>query len=289
VRATGEDDRDIQLIVSADDFGYFRCVSAGIVHAHQHGMVTATAVLANAEGFRQDAALLKTCPDLDIGVHLNLTTGVPLSDRLGSLCRASGGRLPSKFVMLKWLLAGQLTEADVETEWRMQIQETLDAGLTPRFLNSHEHVHMMPRALPAAKRLAREFGIRHLRVPSPTHLSFWPPGAFVRDLALGALAWRGRAGGENSPAKFVGLGASGRLTAGVLRSCFAAMKPGTVYELMCHPGFHDVAEVKDSRLLAYHDWEGEVRALTDTALQQWMREMSIRLVSYRDLDEQRRQ
>ena len=287
--ASDVDDRNIQLIVSADDFGYFRCVSAGIVHAHLHGMVTATAVLSNAEGFREDVALLRSCPGLDLGVHLNLTTGAPLSDRLRALCLDTGGRLPSKFRVLKWILAGHLAEADIETEWRMQIQAALDAGLTLRFLNSHEHVHMLPRALQAIHRLAREFGIRHLRLPVPDRLNIWPPGAFLRDVSLGVLTWRGGARGEAPPAKFVGLGDSGRLNAGVLRKRFAALKPGTVYELMCHPGFHDVAEVKDSRLLAYHDWEGEVRALTDTALQQWMRETGIRLVSYRDLEEQRRQ
>jgi predicted glycoside hydrolase/deacetylase ChbG (UPF0249 family) len=35
------------LIVNADDYGIFRCVSKGILEAASHGIVTATGVFAN--------------------------------------------------------------------------------------------------------------------------------------------------------------------------------------------------------------------------------------------------
>ena len=67
------------LIVNADDFGYFRCVSRGIVQSHTRGIVTATGVLGNSPNLRDDALLLFQYPDLDVGVHLNLTFGEPLT------------------------------------------------------------------------------------------------------------------------------------------------------------------------------------------------------------------
>ena len=39
-----------QLIVNADDFGYFPCVSRGIIEAARAGVITATSVLANRPG-----------------------------------------------------------------------------------------------------------------------------------------------------------------------------------------------------------------------------------------------
>ena len=40
-----------QLIVNADDFGFTRDVNAGIVHAHRHGILTATTLMATGAAF----------------------------------------------------------------------------------------------------------------------------------------------------------------------------------------------------------------------------------------------
>lgn len=277
-------EQGIDLIVSADDFGYFRCVSAGIVHAHRHGIVTATAVLANSPRLQEDVQLLQSCPDLDVGVHLNLTTGRPLSPQLQAVCRSNEGRFPSKFGVLAWFLSGRLREADVEAEWRMQIQACLDAGLALRFLNSHEHVHMFPQALPALNRLAAEFAIPHVRLPVPDRISVWPPGALIRDASLALLSRQRSAAEVGAAPRFLGLEQSGKLTAASIQRWLERIPPGTTCELMCHPGFHDVKEVTDPRIREYHDWEGEVRALTDGALRDFIQNKGIRLISYRDLD-----
>jgi predicted glycoside hydrolase/deacetylase ChbG (UPF0249 family) len=63
------------LIVNADDYGYFRCVSKGILTAATRGIVTATGVMANAPRFVEHAAMLRDCDSLDVGVHLNLKIG----------------------------------------------------------------------------------------------------------------------------------------------------------------------------------------------------------------------
>ena len=42
---------------------------------------------------------------------------------------------------------------------------------------------------------------------------------------------------------------------------------------MCHPGEFDAQEVTDTRLLRYHDWEGELRTLTSPAARELLRRM----------------
>jgi hypothetical protein len=80
------------------------------------------------------------------------------------------------------------------------------------------------------------------------------------------------------------MGESGRLSLGYLKSVLPRLQPGRVYELMCHPGRHDPAEVSDPRLLAYHDWEGELALLTSPEAEDLLSSHGVRLVGYRHLD-----
>ena len=77
-----------RLIVNADDFGMTPGVSAGILRAARHGIVTSTTVLVTADIDRdQLAAALDS--GLGLGIHLNLTLGKPLT-RARSLVDGDG-------------------------------------------------------------------------------------------------------------------------------------------------------------------------------------------------------
>lgn len=65
------------LIINADDFGLSPKVSQGIIQAWQHGVVSSTSVLVTAAGSLEQVANAPT--DLPMGLHLNITTGTPLS------------------------------------------------------------------------------------------------------------------------------------------------------------------------------------------------------------------
>ena len=67
-----------RLIVNADDFGLAPGVSAGILAAHRHGIVSSTTLLATVA---IDADSVRALRDsgLGVGLHVNLTLGRPLS------------------------------------------------------------------------------------------------------------------------------------------------------------------------------------------------------------------
>ena len=67
-----------RLIVNADDFGLTSGVSAGILAAHRHGIVSSTTVLATAAIDAESVSALRDC-GLGVGLHVNLTLGRPLS------------------------------------------------------------------------------------------------------------------------------------------------------------------------------------------------------------------
>src|SRR5206468_11073162 len=80
------------LIVNADDFGRSEGTDNGIVRAHREGIVTSTTFMTNAPSAQHAASLARASPTLDVGVHLVLTYGRPLSNpgRIRSLVREDG-------------------------------------------------------------------------------------------------------------------------------------------------------------------------------------------------------
>jgi predicted glycoside hydrolase/deacetylase ChbG (UPF0249 family) len=272
------------LIVNADDYGYFKCVSDGILKAAAEGIVTATGVLANAPRFAEDVVRLGGCPKLDVGVHLNLTDGVPLTDVLRSAFRHSSGRFPGKWAMAAGILRGSVALDVIEREWRAQIERCIASGIEVKFLNSHEHIHLLPRLFALTKALARDYRIDHVRVPTAELDSVSSAGSLLRAAVIGILGHVNRQSASGPRARFLGLEPSGRLDRPYFERTLPRLRKGEVYELMCHPGRYDPAEVTDARLTDYHDWEGELRTLTSPELSQLLRRHGVRAIGYRQLE-----
>ena len=272
------------LIVNADDYGYFRCVSRGILKAFSEGIVTATGVFANAAHFAEHAVRLRDCDALDAGVHLNLTEGTPLADDLGMKLVRTSGRFPRKFQMAMAILSGAVKPDDVRREWRAQIERCLNAGLKLRFLNSHEHLHMLPVLFPVATALAAEYAIPHVRFPTSKHVGNPLHPSFVRNAIMKTLEIVNRRNVKVPAAHFLGMETSGRLTPHYLEQAIPRLRAGEVYELMCHPGELDTQEVSDPRLRGYHDWEGELRTLTDPAVREVLHRHGVHLIGYRNVE-----
>jgi len=271
------------LIVSADDYGYFGGVSRGIIEAAERGIVTATGVFANSPRFDEDVPALRDCGALDAGVHLNLTDGRPLTPDMRARLVRWGGRFPGKFAMAGAVLMGAVRRREIEVEWRAQIERCLDAGLKLHFLNSHEHIHMLPVLFPLVQAFADEYRIAHMRFATADLAHSRGASALLRGAIVQTVAAVCRRHLNRPVARFLGLEASGRLRIGDLDSLTAGLQPGGVYELMCHPGRLDRSEVNDPRLLGYHDWEGELATVTDPRAMALLEERGIRLVGYRDI------
>lgn len=275
------------LIVNADDYGYFRCVSQGILKAAEQGIVTATGVLANMPDFDEHAAWLRDYGTLDVGVHLNLTAGEPLTDPMRTKLARWGGRFAGKFRMAMAVLAKKISVDDVRHEWRTQIERCCVARLQPVFLNSHEHIHMLPALFPVASALAHDYGILHLRFPGSRIERNTSAASLPRAAVMQALGTMNRRHFGAPPLRFLGMEASGKLVSSYLERVVPQLRSGEVYELMCHPGLFDASEIRDARLTAYHDWEGELKTLTSPATRELLRRQHIQVIGYRHLERTR--
>src|SRR5256885_17110666 len=89
---------------------------------------------------------------------------------------------------------------------------------------------------------------------------------------------------KRRPPAFPGWKAGGKHTLPYLERSLSRLGAGEIYELMCHPGEFDAQEVSDSRLVRYHDWQGELSALTSPAVRELLYRHGVRLIGYRHLD-----
>jgi hypothetical protein len=254
--------KSFSIIVNADDYGYSEGVSRGILELARKGIVTATGVLANSPFFDEHVRSLLSVQQVDAGVHLNLTAGRPLTAGLASLLERSGGEFPrKKYGLALSILSGSIAPAVVEEEWDAQIRRCRDAGLHVWFLNSHEHLHMLPPLYRVIRRLAERHGIPYIRHTRAEWFGFPKPGGIARNSVLQVLDWINRGGARHTAPYLLGASQSGKLDLKFLERRLATLRHGQVYELMCHPGHSVAGEEVDPRLYTYHDWEGELNAL----------------------------
>ncbi len=91
--------KKVQLIVNADDYGFSRSISKGILDAYRTGLVTATGIMANGSYYNEGVHRLFDAGNLDTGVHINITSGYPITKDMGKKLSKWGGAFPGIFKM----------------------------------------------------------------------------------------------------------------------------------------------------------------------------------------------
>ena len=168
----------------ADDMGATPTVTERICVAWEHGLLDGFSVFGNCDHPDLLSSRLASSPTRParIAVHLNLWEGRPILpvvdvpclvdrsgffnlDFAGALRRVQVGRpRQSRTIFL----------ADVEREWRAQIEAVLGMiwPRRPTALDGHLHMHMVPSLFGLAVRLAADYNIPEIRiVREPFYLS----------------------------------------------------------------------------------------------------------------------
>jgi hypothetical protein len=267
----------IQLIINADDYGYFPCVSRGIISAAQTKAITATGILATEPQLAEQLQWLNGV-EVDIGVHLNLTSGQPLTQVMRDALPRWQGLFPSAYTISGLILTGKLPLKIVRDEWQAQIETCHSQQLV--FLNSHEHIHALPVLFPLVLELAKSHGIPHVRLPQADWLRPLTGAAVVRNSLMTLMRTVNQYRIKTPVPLFLGLSESGKLTYNGVERLFSTLKSGQCYELMCHVGYFAADEITDPRLLAYHDWEAELALLQSPELHALYQRLNIQLSHY---------
>ena len=278
----------IYAILNADDFGLSPGINRGIIEAHRDGILTSASLMAVGDAFEEAVDFARDFPSLALGIHLTLVEGGPVlaPEKVPSLVTQDGrfSRSLGTF-LLKWL-TGQVRKKDVEREFAAQIEKAMDYGIRVEKLDSHMHVHLLPGIFQAVQTVASRYRIRVVRLPrerlvawgaSPSIVGIW------RRAILGSLAtFRERplvAAGLVHSTDFSGFAQSGHLNEEGLLRLLQGLRPG-VTEVMLHPGYRDNTIARWPMSQRY-EREAELKALTSPRVKALVRNLQIRLVSFR--------
>jgi predicted glycoside hydrolase/deacetylase ChbG (UPF0249 family) len=182
----------------------------------------------------------------DLGLHLNLTTGAPLTAMPGF---APAGNFPPLNAALRAACLGGLPRAEIAAEIAAQIDAFENAlGRPPDFIDGHQHVHVLPGI--------RRMLLDRLARRAPAHGPLWLRDS--SDTAGRILARRREAAKALSLAFFAqGFRAAARTAGFDVNEGFSGFSsfdpqqdygedfasylraPGPRHLIMCHPGHVD--------------------------------------------------
>lgn len=154
-----------KFILNADDFGMSNAFNKAVLEGYSSGILKSTSLVANGEAFEEACErVIPSCPELGVGIHLNIIEGKSLCTDLNKLTDENGN-FNNSYVQL---LIKSLNYKDnrfmeqLEKEFRAQI-EKIKSRTEVTHIDSHVHTHSIPRIFELVCRLAKEYGIKQIR------------------------------------------------------------------------------------------------------------------------------
>ena len=269
------------LIVNADDYNTDRERNRGIIQAARDGIVTSATVISNLPWDDNALADLTVTFGNNVGIHLNLTKGFPVTSGLKTVVDSGGKFLPKKQIWFRAMFR-LLDLRELETEFVAQIAHLQEAGISPDHIDSNNHIHVSPGISEVVARIAKRFGISKIRLPLEP---FYPYGESLKKgglkkLFISMLSLRAR-----SVFKRFGLCFTDNF-AGIQYPCVSEVEslrrfimnlPEGTTELMCHPGYSS----SSGNPFSNEEREKELAALTHPAVVQDIKDCNIKLISYK--------
>ena len=142
----------MKILFNADDLGYHADVNTGILHAYQNGVIRSTSVMIKGEDVLGVMQLTKAAPNLEIGLHFNITSGhccaepnqIPLlADETGTF-RFDSSNMPASIARLRTLVSSEKQFlGQVEREFWAQVEQFNHLGLDIRHLDIHHYINLI--------------------------------------------------------------------------------------------------------------------------------------------------
>jgi len=253
----------LKVIFNADDFGISRGVNAAIIEAHKNGILNSTSLMVNQQFAEEAVKAAKTMPDLEVGLHLNLTNEKPAANPQEiPLLVGADGKLKNGFVklLLLSLLHPKKFALQTETEIRAQVQKYLATGLKMEHIDGHRHVHLIPAVFKIVRQIQQEYKVLRVRVMNENALntigqnkskSWLFDGGLIKYFILRLLTWWN---GYKSDVYFYTI----LFTCKISREQFCHIKIPAGFmavEIMIHPGKpeidkQDLKSVWDENILS---------------------------------------
>ncbi len=213
------------IIINSDDFGFSPEINKATYIAFKEGLISSTTTLVNfEEGFIDALKYIKE-DKLDkkaIGIHLNLTEGIPLTEKIKKNPRfCVDGKFINKRSSATAFKLDAFSKECVYEEIEAQLKRFISKfGFIPSHIDSHHHIHTEFSITKCILDLAKKYKIKCIRLARNTGEKNDIKRAIYRGLLNGYMRLRGARGTD----KF----------GGVEDIIFSGIKPNVNYEIMVH-------------------------------------------------------
>jgi len=254
-----------KFILNADDFGMSNAFNKAVLDGYNSGFLTSASICANGEAFAPAVnEIIPECPNLGIGVHLNVIEGKSLQNftKTSTLTNLSG-EFNNGYLKLIALSNNELFLEQLEREFRLQI-EAVQKYAKVDHLDSHVHVHAIPKIFELTCKLAKEYGITQVRtqfekfyfVPSVAkHLNFKYPLNILKIILLNSFTLKNRKileqYGLTTNDYIVGVGYTGLMDDKTIFHGLSAIKEDVTVEALIHPCNFFGTKPKDQHQIEY--------------------------------------
>jgi len=244
------------LRIIADDLGLHPSVNDGIIFLLKNKYISGASIMANGQAFDDAISKIKHVEGAPphVGVHLVLVEEKSLT----------GIKFPKNYktFFIKYVF-GLIRKGDIKKEIEAQVKKCISAGVAPQFLNSHQHLHLLPGVLDIVIKIAKENNIKHIRlINEPLHgggkLFRKTQLLFLNFLSKLAKKKLDKAGLKYNDI-FIGFLNAGNLKESDIE--FAKQIKNEPVELGCHPGFEDENLRAKYKSWGNYNWQKELDLL----------------------------
>ena len=235
-----------KFILNADDFGMSEAFNRAVLKGYEVGILKSASLCANGEAF-DDAVnnIILDCPNLSVGVHLNIIEGRSLTDV--PMLTDKNGEFNNGYVSLILKSLNKEFIKQTEKEFRAQIEKIKEKTAVDH-IDSHVHTHAIPNIFKLVVKLAKEYDIPYIRtqfekpyfVPNlKKHLNLKYPVNILKIILLNTFTLMNRSLIRKNSLRtndfLIGVGYTGMMDEKTVEYGLKALKDDFLAEALIHP------------------------------------------------------
>lgn len=251
----------MNLIINGDDFGLSHGCNLAIIDSYTKGIMTSASLMVNMPDTEEAVRMWKKNSALSLGIHLNVTVGMPILEHLNTITQLNGA------FNKRILIADQseINEEELKKECEAQINRFIQlTGKIPDHINSHHGIE----AVPGGEKVLQDLAVKY-KVPirELTHISKKEKIYYRTNYEI--------------PHKCCLYPKIQNVDELILNFSKESIESNRTYELLGHPGYVDFGLLKKSSLTIGRCIDANL--FNNEVIKLWVKQNHIQLISYKEL------